>query len=167
MARIELALLLVLLATATAFAQAGLREVDLTIDGIGSGSPYADLLRKFGIPSKQKIEKGEAGHSCTGEAHTMLTVEYTGLQVVLLGDGNAQGFEIVEMDITSKKWNVSGVRIGDSPASVDKRFGKPNSVEQESGQMTYRYVTPDNLGNVIFEFSNGKLSRMRMAETLC
>ena len=167
MTRLVSALLLILLASFTLVAQAKPREVDLTIDGVGSGSPLSDALVKFGVSPKKSIEKQDADKSCTGHAITLLTLDYPGLRVVLLGDGNAQGFEIVEMTISSKKWNASGARIGDSPASVDKRFGKPNSVEQENGRTIYRYVTLDNLGNVIFEFTGGKLSRMRMAETLC
>jgi hypothetical protein len=167
MSRVGTALLLVLLLAAAAVPQAKPREVDLTIDGIGSGSPFADALVKFGVASKKKIEKEEAEDSCLGRAATFLTLDYPGLQVVLTGDEFAQGFQIIEMTITSKKWNASGARIGDSPASVEKRFGKPNSIEKEGGATVFFYVTRENLGFVRFEFAKGKLTLMSMKETLC
>ena len=161
------ALLFVLLASSSAISQTKLREVDLTIDGIGSGSPFADALVKFGIASKKNIRKEEAADSCMGRAATFLTLDYPGLQVILLGDEFAQGFEIVEMTITSKRWNASGARIGDSLDSVEKRFGKPNSIEKEGEVTVFFYVTRENLGVVRFEFAKGKLILMSMKETLC
>ena len=165
--RIASALLVILLASLALGAQTKPREVDLTIDGVGSGSPLADALVKFGVSPKKKIEKEDKEDSCLARAATLLTLDYPGLQVVLLGDEFAQGFEIVEMTITSKKWNASGARIGDSTASVEKRFGKPNSTEVNGDVTTFFYVTLDNLGGVRFEFTKGKLSKMVMAETLC
>lgn len=167
MKRIVPSLLLVLLCVSNAVSQTKLREVDLTIDGVGSGSPFADALVKFGVSPKKNIEKLDAEDSCLGRAVTFLTLEYPGLQVVLLGDGYAQGFEIVEMTITSKKWNASGARIGDSSDSVEKRFGKPNSIEKQGEVTVFFYVTLDNLGFVRFEFTKGKLTLMSMKETLC
>ena len=161
------ALLFVLIASSGAISQTKLREVDLTIDGIGSGSPFSDALVKFGISPKKKIEKEEAQDSCLGRAATFLTLDYPGLQVVLLGDEFAQGFEIVEMTITSKKWNAAGARIGDSSDSVEKRFGKPNSIEKQGELTVFFYVTRENLGFVRFEFAKGKLTLMSMKETLC
>ncbi|HKP69567.1 MAG TPA: hypothetical protein VJV05_09805, partial [Pyrinomonadaceae bacterium] len=96
-----------------------------------------------------------------------LTLNYPGLEAVLIGDGSAQGFEIVAMTITSKKWNASGVRIGDSQANVEKRFGKPNATHAAGDVTTIEYATLDNLGLVKFEFTKGKLTKMLMAETLC
>ena len=168
MKRIVLSLLPVLLCVSIAASQTKPREVDLTIDGIGSGSPFSDTLVKFGVPPKKKIEKEEHEEgSCLGRTVTFLTLDYPGLQVILLGDGFAQGFEIVEMTITSKKWNAAGARIGDSSDSVEKRFGKPNSIEKKGEATIFFYVTLDNLGFVRFEFAKGKLILMSMKETLC
>ena len=100
-------LLLVLLASSGAISQTKLREVDLTIDGLGSGSPFSDALVKLGVPPKKTIEKEEHEEgSCLGRTVTFLTLDYPGLQVVLIGDEFAQGFEIIEMTITAKKFST-------------------------------------------------------------
>jgi hypothetical protein len=162
--RIELALLLVLLATTTAISQTSSGRVDLLISGIGTGSPYSEVLVQFGMPEKQSIEKSQA---CNGEAQTVMTMEYPGLRIEVLGDGNAQGFEVISMQLTSKKWQASRVKIGDSQGMVEKRFGKPNSTRIKNGITTYDYQTPGNTGNVRFEFTEGKLSLIAVVESLC
>src|SRR5215203_7513452 len=40
------------------------REVDLRVNGIGSGSSYAAVLARFGRPTKQTIERTEREFSC-------------------------------------------------------------------------------------------------------
>ena len=162
--RIELAFLLVLLATTTAISQTSSGEIDLTINGIGSGSPYSEVLVQFGVPRKQSIEKSQ---SCSGQAQTIMTMEYPGLKIEVLGDGNAQGFEVISMQLTSKKWQASRAKIGDSQGSVEKRYGKPQTSRIKNGITTYDYPTPGNTGNVRFEFTEGKLTLIAVVETLC
>ena len=130
-----LALLFILLASSSAISQTKLREVDLTIDGIGSGSPFADALVKFGIASKKNIRKEEAADSCMGRAATFLTLEYPGLQVILLGDEFAQGFEIVglfDADPAKVGQSVEGLTI-EAGATLAERIG---SLRAELGIIT-------------------------------
>jgi len=72
-----------------------------------------------------------------------------------------------QVDDLFATWNASGARIGDSSDSVEKRFGKPNSIEKENEVTVFFYVTRENLGLVRLEFAKGKLILMSMKETLC
>ena len=75
--------------------------------------------------------------------------------------------QVYSMEVTSKEWLASGVRLGADISKVRKRFGKPVSQEEVGGKITYYYVTQENLGGVNFEFEDHKLVRIRMNETLC
>lgn len=160
-------LVLSLLIKLPATGQERLREVNLRVNGIGSGSSYTTVIKKFGSPSYRVTEKYDATESCSNMPETHLTLKYPGLEVTLLGDGKGRKMQVYSMKVRSKKWLASGVRLGTDPSDVRKRFGKPVSQAIGDGTLTYYYVTPGNVGGVNFEFKNRKLVRIRMNETLC
>jgi hypothetical protein len=121
-------LALLLIAT-SANGQGKLREVDLKVNGIGSGSSYAAVLAKFGKPTKQKVERTEKALSCMDSDETYRTLYYPGLEVEMLEVGGNQKPTVVALTITSTKRNASGIRIGSTPLQVERRFGTPISVE--------------------------------------
>jgi aspartate/methionine/tyrosine aminotransferase len=98
---------------------------------------------------------------------TYRTLYFPGLVVEVLEVDRNRKPTVVAFTISSRRWSASGVRIGSTPSQVVRRFGKANSVDREEKGTIYRYVTPGNLGGVDFEFRNGKLVRILMAETLC
>ena len=149
------------------FAQTKLAEVDLQVSGVESGTSYGVLLRKFGKPASRKSVFTERELSCTGSDITNLTLRYSGLEIVLVDDGYGRNFEVVEIVVTSNRWQASGIRIGAGPNEIVRRFGKPNSREKRGDRMLYQYVTPGNLGTVNFEFRSSKLVKIVMSETLC
>lgn len=146
--------------------QKRLREVDLRISGVGSGSSYSTVVRKIGKPVSTKTEKYDSSESCSGVSET-LTLKYAGLELSLLREGLGKKLRVYAIDVTSRKWLASGLRVGANTANVRKRFGQPNSQAVVGGKLIYYYVTPGNLGGVNFEFKNGKLARILMTETLC
>lgn len=148
-------------------AQGQLTEIDLDVNGIRSGSTYQTVLKKLGQPISRTRTRGKASESCTGKAITLLTLKYPGLEVSLVGDGSGQHMVVHAMEITQKNWIGSGAKIGETMASIKKRFGKPNSIYERSGEKILYYVTKGNLGNVNFHFRNGKLKRFLMSEALC
>lgn len=157
-----------LLAFTPSLAQGRLREADLKVRGVGSGSSYNSVLANFGRPSSKKIEQYSADNSsCIPEAHTLVKLHYPGLTVELLGDGVGRKLRVVEIDVTSHRWSASSVRVGARADQVVRRFGKPNSHGLRVGWIAYYYVTPGNLGSVVFEFRKGRLTRISMSETLC
>lgn len=149
------------------FEQEKLREVDLRVNGIGSGSSYSAVVRKLGEPLRSETQKLKAYEACSNSAETHLTLFYSGLEIKLLGDGAGRNLEVYSIEVTGTKWTASGVSIGTSEKNVPAKFGKPISKEEKSGETIFFYVTKDNLGGVNFYFRNNRLIKMAMTETLC
>ena len=149
------------------FGQEKLLEVDLRVNGIGSGTPHSAVIRNLGKPLQRKVTRTTASLSCSRVAETDVALLYSGLQVSLLGDGRGRNLAVYSVEVSSPKWVVSGVRIGTSMEDVENKFGEPISKAQESGETIFHYVTKGNLGMVNFYFRNDNLVRVVMTETLC
>jgi hypothetical protein len=149
-------------------AQSKTREIDLKINGIGSGASYSAVIGKFGKPRRNKKEKVAASTSCSNEAETYLTLNYSGLIIELLGDGKGRDLTVYSIEITSPKWIItSGISIGASMEDIKAKFRQPDSESEYLGETTLYYVSKGNTGGVNFEFRNNKLVRVEMKETLC
>ena len=168
MNRFLLSVLLIILSGTYVRAQDTPREVDLRISGVGSGSSYSLVLSSLGKPMRQttKVHRTFEG-DCLGADSTILILDYPGLKVVLLGDGSGKNRRVVEMRMTSGTRSASGIQLGATTEQVRKRFGEPNSIEQDDGTTEFFYVTRGNLGGVKFVFRNGRLTIVGMSETLC
>ncbi len=147
--------------------QEKLREVDLRVSAIGSGTPYSIVLRKLGKPLQRGTKRTTAALSCNGSAETDVRLFYSGLQISLLGDGRGRNLKVYSIEVSSPKWIASGIRIGTSREEVENKFGAPISKAEESGETIFHYVTKGNLGMVNFYFRNNKLVKVAMTETLC
>ena len=143
------------------------REVDLRVNGIGSGSSYAAVIKRFGKPLRSEQEKVAADLACSGVAETHLTLFYSGLKVTLLGDGRGRALDVYSIEVTSPKWSVLGISVGVNAKAILTKFGEPNSKEKNSDETVYDYVTKGNVGVVNFYFRNNKLIKIEMMETLC
>jgi len=148
-------------------AQGRLSEIDLSVNNVRSGTTHQAVLKRLGKPVTTKRKYFRADEACSNTAETHLTLKYVGLEVALLGDGKGKHLSVYSIEITSAKWNGSGSKIGDTIQSIEKRFGKPNSIEERSGEKILYYNSKGNLGGVNFYFKNGKVKRILMAETLC
>src|SRR6266478_7144383 len=98
--------------------QKKLREIDLRVGGVGSGTPDSVVAKTFGRPLKIKRENTIAYLSCSGEAETYLTRFYPGLEIELIGFGKARQLHVSSIEVTSPKWIASGVRVGASMTDV-------------------------------------------------
>lgn len=160
-------LILVVFLTIPVFAQEKSHEIDLSVKGIGSGTPYSTVVRKLGKPLRIKKERFAADSACSGKAETHLTLFYSGLKITLLGDGRGRKPDVYSIEVTAKRWLASGVSVGAKAKKVEAKFGAPSSKADISGETVFYYTMKDNLGGVNFYFRNNKLVRMLMRETLC
>lgn len=159
--------ILLFFVTLSISAQEKWREVDLRVNGIGSGTSYSTVVRKLGKPLRREKERFAANNACSGAAETHLTLFYSGLEITLLGDGKGRNLDVYSIEITSKKWVASGIRLGVAIKDVRIKFGKTEEQTDESNQTVLHYVTKGNLGVVNFYFQNNKLVKVRMTQTLC
>lgn len=121
----------------SATGQRTLTEVDLTINGIRSGSSNRQV-QKLGKPRRVK----DLGLDECAELYRR-TVYFPGLEIGLLGSKNGQRGKVFALVVTSSRWTIApGLRIGAERKTVLKKFGRP--VFEENG--TIRYVTKENLG---------------------
>lgn len=156
--RLNLLVLLIAVGILPAIAQVKLTEVDLTVNGIRSGSTIQQV-RKLGKP----VRITSLGHNDCSDSFER-TFVLSGLKIGVLGSKNGRQGNVYSLEVTSQKWKIApGIRIGVKRETVLRKYGRPVSVEK--GKLVY--VTKDNLGWVGFHFRNGRLTRAEMMETLC
>lgn len=142
-------------------------EIDLKINGIGLGSAYSEVIKRFKKPLRKTLEKTSANMACSGADETHLTLFYKGLEISLLGDGKALNMHVVEIEVVSNKWTASKINIGADIQNVKEEFGQPNSESKLANRTILYYVSKGNSGWINFEFLNNKLVRISTVETLC
>lgn len=152
-------LVLLICFTLPVLGQKKLREIDLRINGIGSGTSYSAAIRKLGKPLQSKTTKFKASDACSAKVETHLTINYSGLEITFLGSGRGHNLSAYRIEINSPKWIVSGIKIGAEPKDVQTRFGEPNSKAENIGETVFYYVMKDNLGVVNFYFQSNKLKK--------
>ncbi len=156
--RLNLLVLLIAVGILPAIAQDKLTEVDLTVNGIRSGSTIQQV-QKLGKPIRVK----SLGHNDCSDSFER-TFILSGLKIGLLGSKNGRQGIVYSLEVTSRKWKIEpGLRIGAKRETVLRKYGRPVAVE--NGSLVY--VTKNNLGMVGFHFHNGRLIRAEMMETLC
>jgi hypothetical protein len=141
----------------------------LKINGmIGLDSTYAQVVKAFGKPSKETKPIAE---ECTG-GHEK-SVEYAGLSFYFM-DGSSRSrkvYEVMNFEVSSPKFTVSGVKVGDSEAVVKRRFGRKFTVETDTakGEKTWQYEIDEAEGPgwTTVTFKNGRVVSIGSAYMVC
>jgi hypothetical protein len=160
--------LLLAVAAGTAFGQA-VNLAKLKINGsVGLDSTYSQVVKALGKPTKDGKATDEA---CIG-AHEK-TVDYAGLSFYFM-DGDSRGgktFEVKSFSVTSSKWLVSGVRVGDTPAVVKAKFGAKYRLDRrtDGGGLAWHYEMDDKSGpgTTTVIFKKGKVVEINSAFMMC
>ena len=144
-----------------------LRELDLDVNGIRSGTAYEEVIRKIGKPDRSK----DFGKDYCTDGF-MKTIYYPGLMIKLESDERKHRYVVVGIEVTSSKWRIGErVHIGSTSDEVLHNFGPPNERNYDDAfddrPLSFDYLTKDNLGGVDFIFENGRLIKIQMQETLC
>jgi hypothetical protein len=75
---------------------------------------------------------------------------------------------VSSFEVTSAKYDVSGVKIGDTQVAVKRRFGTRSSEETLSGQKAWYYeMAENNPGSSNFYFRGGKVSKIQAGYEMC
>ena len=134
----------------------------LKVNGVGLGAAYKSVIAKFGKAIKEKIQKGD---ECVPDRRKILT--YPGLTFELIENDN-KNFTVVSFEVTSAKYDVSGVKVGETPLAVSRRFGKRTMEDTIDGQKVWYYeMTPDMPGNSNFYFRGGKITKIQSGYEMC
>ena len=133
-----------------------------TVDGIRLGATYKAVIAKFGKPLRERTEKMD---ECIGDRTR--TVNYPGLSFDMAETNGT--FTVYGFEVTSPKYDVSGVKVGTALAVVQKRFGNVRrTVEKEKAGPRWFYdMTDENPGGTNFYFRNGKVFSISVSYTMC
>ena len=136
--------------------------------GIGLDSTYAQVVKALGKPGNEEIAKEEG---CIG-GHEK-TIKYPGILFYMM-DGDSKDkktFEVKAFELTAPGYVVSGIKIGDTPATVKKTYGRKYTAdtERESGEITWLYAMNDRYGpgTTAVVFKNGKVIKIGASYQVC
>lgn len=136
--------------------------------GIGLDSTYAQVVKALGSPANEEIAQEEG---CIG-GHEK-SIKYAGISFYMM-DGDSKDkktFEVKAFELTAPGYIVSGIKIGDTPATVKKIFGRKytTDTERESGEITWLYAMNDRdgPGTTRVVFKNGKVSMIASDYQVC
>jgi len=132
------------------------------VNGISLGASYKAVVAKFGKPLREKTNEVD---ECIGDRTRK--VEYPGLSFDMAeSDGT---FTVYGFEVTSPKYNVSGVKVGTPTTAVQKRFGNVRrTVEKEKyGPRWFYDMTEKNPGGTNFYFRNGKVFSISSTYMMC
>lgn len=154
----------ILLLAGTALSQTSLKDGP-KVNGIGLGATRESVIRRLGKPLSEL--KKEAEPCVSG---TEMVMEYPGLTFRLWDDPNGK-FSVGYFEVRSAGWNVSGARVGHSPAAIRKRFGARSSqeIDGHTNMLTWYYDMDENSGpgSTNFAFRRGKVSRIVAILLMC
>jgi hypothetical protein len=141
------------------FAQVSLLEGP-KVNGLGLSATYKEVVAKFGKPTTDRIYKV---NECIGDRTR--TLRYPGLMIEM--DEQSGTFHVFSFEITSPKYDVSGVKIGDTPATVQRRFGTKKRTVENPGPLWYYEMPDENPGSTNFHFRRGKLVKIQATYMMC
>jgi hypothetical protein len=136
--------------------------------GIGLDSTYSQVVKALGKP---ETEEPATEEGCIGGKEK--SVKYPGISFYFM-DGDSKDkktFEVKAFELSAPNILVSGIKIGDTPATVKRKFGRKYSVdtERESGEITWLYAMNDRdgPGSTRVVFKNGKVSMIASDFLVC
>jgi hypothetical protein len=149
----------ILLLSASAYAQVSLLDGP-KVNGLGLGASYKQVIAKFGKPTADKINKVD---ECIGDRTR--TLKYPGMLIEL--DEHSRTFHVYSFEITSPKYDVWGVKIGDAQATVQNRFGTRKRTVENPGPRWFYDMTDESPGSTNFYFRSGKLVKIQATYMMC
>ena len=159
----KLLTILVLALAGSAYSQSSLPEGP-KVNGIALGAKYADVVRTLGRPTREVTSR--TADECTGSRTR--TLQFPGLKVELF-DEVRNVYTVFSFEVTSPKWDVSGTKVGDTSASIQKLFGtRGRNVAKEGAETVWYYEMSEAApGTSNFHFRGGKLTKIVFGYTMC
>lgn len=135
------------------------QTIDLRFNNIEIATTEAKVIQTLGKPSSR--EKGGVV-PCSNNTDFFLLLRYSGLVLELENSGGTS--VVATATVTSPKWSVSGIRIGESIGEVKKKL-KFGGSRREKGLHYLIYYNGD--GSAEFIFQKGKLVKIYWEFNFC
>lgn len=140
----------------------------LKFKGLGLDSTYAQVVKVLGKPELEDPPKKE---ECIG-GHEKY-VSYDGITFYMM-DGDSKDkktFEVKGFEVSTSGILVSGIKVGDTPATVKKVFGRKYTVDttRVPGETMWYYEMNDRdgPGTTTVVFKNGKVIKIASDYQVC
>ncbi|MDI1242591.1 MAG: hypothetical protein PSX80_11795 [bacterium] len=140
----------------------------LRINGIGLDSTFAQVTKALGKPMKDGKATRE---ECIGGREK--AVDFDGASFYFMdGDSkNRKTFEVKGFTVTSSKYSVSGIKVGDTELNVRRRLGtkftKSDDLETGADIWTYDFPESGDPGSTSVYISRGKVIKITSAHQVC
>jgi len=137
----------------------------LRFNGVGLGSTYGQVRKALGKPSSETKPKRE---ECVG-GHEK-SASYQGVSFNFMDEGT-KTFDVVSFEVTSPKYNVSGIKVGDTQLTVRRVLGSKftGGAGEAAGTTDWTYELPDQNapGWTTVTFKKGKVVSISSAYMMC
>jgi hypothetical protein len=140
----------------------------LKINGIGLDSTLAQVKKALGKPVKEGKATNE---ECAGGREK--EVSWAGASFWFM-DGDSRDrktFQLVGFEVTSPKYTVSGIKVGDTELNVRRRLGTKfeTQKDEETGADIWIYMFPESgdPGSTSIHISRGKVTKISSAHMVC
>ena len=155
------ALGLVLVVAGACFGQ--LDPGKLKFNGVGLGSTYGQVKKALGKPSRETKPKRE---ECTGGQER--NVYYDGASLFFMDQGS-KNFDLVGFEVTSPKYSISGIKVGDTQLTVRRILGSKFRAETDrpAGTTVWTYEMDGETGSTTVTFKKGKVVKIESAYLMC
>jgi hypothetical protein len=136
---------------------------DLKFNGVGLGSTYGQVVKALGKPSSETKPMRE---ECIGGREK--SAKYQGASLVFM-DEVGKTFKVMAFDVTSPKYVVSGIKVGDTQLTVRRVLGSKFTSEPEaaSGSTTWTYEMDGETGSTRIKFKKGKVVEISSGYLVC
>jgi len=157
-----------LILAATSFGQTT-NPAKLKFNGIGLYSTLAQVKKALGKP---KMDGKPTREECIGAREK--EVEYDGASFWFMDGDSKDGktFEVKAFTVTSPKYVVSGIKVGDTELNVRRRLGtkftKTDDDETPGGTVwSYEFPETGDPGFTTIYISRGKVTQISSAHMVC
>ncbi len=139
---------------------ASAQTIDLKVKGVDVGASHQTVLQQLGKP----LSSRKGGTNPCGSTKQVL--RYSGLKITLDEDADERNYTVVEIEVTSPKWEVaSEISVGATLADVQTKFAQTEAPTKEKGLENLSYFVTDGYAN--FYFRNKKLVKVNWELNLC
>lgn len=135
----------------------------LRFNGVGLDSTYGQVVKALGKPSSETKPRRE---ECIGGREK--TVKYPGASFLFM-DSGTKTFKAMSFEVTSPKYVVSGIKVGDTQLTVRRVLGNSFTTETVAGATTWAFEITDDDGPgwTHVTFKKGKVVSIASGYAVC
>ena len=137
----------------------------LRFNGVGLGSTYGQVRKALGKPSRETKPQSE---ECVGGLEKNVT--YQGAAFTFM-DSGTKTFKVMSFEVTSPKYSVSGIKVGDTQLTVRRVLGSKFTAGagdvKGTTEWSYEIGDEDGPGWTTVTFKKGMVVSISSSYAVC